>query len=132
MNWSHAQINSLKDFQWQKRLVVIYTADDESVTLQKQLDEIKKEKDSFEERDLQVIVLQNQKVDVWNSVETHQLKFEQIQSVLGIDETKNYLNILIGKDGGVKLKRNSPISNQKLFDTIDAMPMRQREMRSRH
>ena len=132
MNWSHAQINSLKDFQWQKRLVVIYTADDESVTLQKQLDEIKKEKDSFEERDLQVIVLQNQKVDVWNSVETHQLKFEQIQSVLGIDETKNYQNILIGKDGGVKLKRNSPISNQKLFDTIDAMPMRQREMRNRH
>ena len=48
---------------------------------------------------------------------------------LNIEIEKEYQNLLIGKDGGVKLKNNSPISNIKIFNTIDAMPMRQREMR---
>jgi len=39
--------------------------------------------------------------------------------------------ILIGKDGGVKLTRNEAIRLQEVFDRIDAMPMRQREMRER-
>ncbi|MGI4829869.1 MAG: DUF4174 domain-containing protein [Janthinobacterium lividum] len=37
--------------------------------------------------------------------------------------------ILIGKDGGAKLKSSKPISMSKLNETIDAMPMRQDEMR---
>ena len=38
--------------------------------------------------------------------------------------------ILIGKDGGDKLRALKPLSVEKLRDTIDAMPMRQHEMRS--
>jgi hypothetical protein len=37
--------------------------------------------------------------------------------------------ILIGKDGGEKLRQHTPISIEKLNTTIDAMPMRQDEMR---
>ncbi len=37
--------------------------------------------------------------------------------------------ILIGKDGGEKLRQHAPLSYQKLASTIDAMPMRQEEMR---
>ena len=39
--------------------------------------------------------------------------------------------VLIGKDGGVKLVSEEPIPPQTLFATIDAMPMRKDEMRSR-
>ena len=39
--------------------------------------------------------------------------------------------ILIGKDGGKKLRARRPISFEELRDTIDAMPMRQRETRQR-
>jgi hypothetical protein len=38
--------------------------------------------------------------------------------------------ILIGKDGGEKLRSRQPISLDTLRSTIDAMPMRQEEMRS--
>ena len=38
--------------------------------------------------------------------------------------------ILIGKDGGEKLREREPLSPEKLFRTIDAMPMRRDEMRS--
>lgn len=38
--------------------------------------------------------------------------------------------VLIGKDGGVKLKREQQkVDWKELFNTIDAMPMRMREMR---
>ena len=37
--------------------------------------------------------------------------------------------ILLGKDGGEKLRSHIPLSFEKLRDTIDAMPMRRQEMR---
>ena len=37
--------------------------------------------------------------------------------------------ILIGKDGGEKLRSADPIPAERLFATIDAMPMRRDEMR---
>ncbi len=37
--------------------------------------------------------------------------------------------VLVGKDGTVKFKSNLPISAGKVFATIDAMPMRQEEMK---
>ncbi|HEX8657453.1 MAG TPA: DUF4174 domain-containing protein [Hymenobacter sp.] len=36
--------------------------------------------------------------------------------------------VLIGKDGGVKLRSAQPIAPQTLFDTVDQMPMRRAEM----
>jgi hypothetical protein len=39
--------------------------------------------------------------------------------------------ILIGKDGGVKLKRVGRPELDEIFALIDSMPMRQREMRNR-
>ncbi|MFZ4681470.1 MAG: DUF4174 domain-containing protein [Terrimicrobiaceae bacterium] len=36
--------------------------------------------------------------------------------------------VLIGKDGGEKLRRNSVLSTRELFAIVDAMPMRRAEM----
>ena len=40
-----------------------------------------------------------------------------------------FVVLLIGKDGGVKLRSAGPLAAGTLFETIDAMPMRQAEMR---
>ena len=37
--------------------------------------------------------------------------------------------ILVGKDGTEKRRNAQPVTARSVFDTIDAMPMRQREMR---
>lgn len=39
--------------------------------------------------------------------------------------------ILIGKDGGEKLRRHIPLTAEQLEQTIDAMPMRKDEIRQR-
>lgn len=40
--------------------------------------------------------------------------------------------ILIGKDGGEKLRSHQPVSLTKLFDVIDNMPMRQQEIHDKN
>ncbi len=40
--------------------------------------------------------------------------------------------ILIGKDGGEKLRSRTPVTMEKLIKVIDAMPMRQKEVRDGH
>ena len=42
---------------------------------------------------------------------------------------KDFTVILVGKDGGEKLRSSKPISFDKLQATIDSMPMRQQEMK---
>ncbi len=44
---------------------------------------------------------------------------------------KDFAVILIGKDGGEKLRSSKPLSFDKLRDAIDAMPMRRQETRKR-
>lgn len=43
---------------------------------------------------------------------------------------EDFTVILLGKDGGEKLRSSKPFSMQQLNNTIDAMPMRKDEMRS--
>ena len=45
--------------------------------------------------------------------------------------TEPFLAVLVGKDGGAKLRAAKPITARELMTTIDAMPMRQDEMRQR-
>ena len=45
--------------------------------------------------------------------------------------TRSFSIVLIGKDGGEKLRRTTPLSPEELFAIVDAMPMRRAEMRER-
>jgi hypothetical protein len=42
--------------------------------------------------------------------------------------TSGFTAILVGKDGGEKIRSSRPLTLEKLFNTIDAMPMRRHEM----
>jgi hypothetical protein len=39
--------------------------------------------------------------------------------------------VLVGKDGGEKLRRSTPLRPEELFALVDAMPLRQAERRQR-
>jgi hypothetical protein len=45
--------------------------------------------------------------------------------------TKTFMLILLGKDGGIKLKRNDRVKLEEIFSLIDSMPMRKDEMRQK-
>ncbi|MEM7534312.1 MAG: DUF4174 domain-containing protein [Chloroflexota bacterium] len=53
---------------------------------------------------------------------------EELRTVYNADSA-SFRVVLIGKDGGVKLNMTDVVMPDQLFSLIDAMPMRQREMR---
>lgn len=64
----------------------------------------------------------------------------QVHEVLGLKSNEavfkkykasaqSFTFVLVGKDGGEKLRSNCPVTLQKLYATIDAMPMRKAEMK---
>ncbi|MBA3423589.1 MAG: DUF4174 domain-containing protein [Rubrobacteraceae bacterium] len=46
-------------------------------------------------------------------------------------EAGRFAVALVGKDGGVKFRADEPVPAREIFDRIDAMPMRRREMREK-
>ena len=48
---------------------------------------------------------------------------------LGVGSQATFEVLLVGKDGGVKLRRQQPVAAAELTALIDTMPMRQDEMR---
>ncbi len=57
-------------------------------------------------------------------LKSHQTLFKKYKTA-----PDNFTFILIGKDGGIKLRANQPISKEKLYRTVDDMPMRRSEMK---
>ena len=55
---------------------------------------------------------------------------DQWRSQYGVDP-ETFVVILVGKDGGEKLRSTEVVRLEKLYGTIDAMPMRRREMREK-
>jgi len=55
-------------------------------------------------------------------------KWRGLRDTFHVD-ARRFTVILVGKDGGEKFRSNSPVTIEKLDALIDAMPMRQQEMR---
>lgn len=84
------------------------------------LKRVVKQKDALEERDVIVLFLRN---NVLTTPEGQKISYKINLPY----EFNGYL--LIGKDGGIKMKEDYPLVPEKVFDQIDGMPMRKAEMR---
>lgn len=126
-----AQISpDLADYQWKYRLLLVFpsSASDPSYLELKQ--NLQQFRAALEDRDLLVfhLLCADGAVD-----HTHPFSPEAIRSLrqhYAVPD-ENLTLILIGKDGGEKARQIGDFNLQALFERIDAMPMRQREMRER-
>lgn len=110
----------ISDFRWKNRLLIISGATAELV---KQLDA---EKAGISERDLQVFILSGKGTSQHPTKPELAAEFTQ-RLKPNPESPKIYL---IGKDGRTTLEWElEDFSFKKLYASIDAMPMRQREMR---
>jgi hypothetical protein len=100
----------------EKRMLIIYADKASNPLLKKQMDILKTDPRGIEERDIQIKTYY---------LELDRARFEQ-QNIKG-----GFTIILVGKDGGNKLRQTSPLTLKQLYSTIDAMPMRRQEMKRR-
>lgn len=109
---SNCSSQNLKNYQWKNRLVILVGDKNDSV-IKEQLKLLTSLQNELDERQIKVLHSNN-----------------------GIREELN-LNpkfvglILIGKDGGIKLKKPYVVQPGSLFSLIDGMPMRRAELKNK-
>ena len=120
----------LDKFRWGNRLLLIFTPSMDNTNFKNANNTLKENKDGVTDRDLVIFYI-----------------FENSQSVYGDSlinkKTSIYLRekfyaaegnttfILIGKDGGEKMRTINQFSIDRLFARIDEMPMRRSEIEER-
>ena len=117
---------NLEKHQWNDRVVLIFSDDKSSSKLKKQVDLFQKEKVSLEERKLKIYQFAEGDFkygfdDSWKKSTIKTKRFN--------DKEESFKIVLIGLDGGIKLKQNTILTPEKLFIIIDGMPMRKRELK---
>lgn len=105
---------SLDAFKWITRPVVIFADSPADPRFIEQMQHIERGLEELRDRD--VVVLVDTTPDVLSPLR------EELRP-------RGFVLVLIGKDGGVKLRKPSPWTVRELSRTIDKMPMRQQEIR---
>lgn len=109
-------VEDLSQFVWEKRPIIVFADSPNDSNFRLQMEYLNARVSELEERD--VIVL----TDTDPSAES------ALRTTL---RPRGFMLVVIGKDGGVKLRKPYPWDVRKLTRAIDSMPMRQREIRER-
>jgi hypothetical protein len=127
-------INTLRD---RNRVLIIFSSESGDPLFQKQLELLKPHNAEMAERDLVTIPV----LGTWRTADSD---LRAKSAIFTNNREQSYLRerykikpesftvILLGKDGGEKLRTHEPIPFDKLAQTIDSMPMRQQEMQKPH
>jgi hypothetical protein len=120
----------LKDYQWKNRLILAFSPSTKDKGYRAFAKDIALQAEEVIDRDLLV----------FHILETGEIRLGETSLPTG---SGNYIResfsirpgrftvLLIGKDGGVKLRREGGVELGEIFSLIDTMPMRQREMREK-
>ncbi len=109
-----ADMENLNQFHWKKRPVIVFADSAEDPAFIEQLELLNARQDELMERD--VIVLTDTDPTARSAI---RLKMRP----------RGFMLVLVGKDGGVKLRKPFPWDVREITRSIDKMPMRQREIR---
>ena len=128
----NAQGQHLEEHQWKNRVLIVKTSDAESTEYNEQLEEFDQSPEGFHDRKLILYKVVNGDFTLSDFSEgefNDSGKVSQDVTEDILDKEENFEIILIGLDGGVKLRQSEILKKEELFDTIDSMPMRQKEMK---
>ncbi|MBT8413451.1 MAG: DUF4174 domain-containing protein [Boseongicola sp.] len=109
-----AQSIDLEDFLWIARPVVVFADTPADPAFQQQLDLLLERVDELVERDVIIIT------------DTSRSDLSDVRRKL---RPRGFMLTLIGKDGGVKLRKPFPWDVRELTRSIDKMPLRRQEIR---
>jgi hypothetical protein len=117
---------NLQDLRWQKRLVVIFS-DASGIKFDGQVRAFLEHPEALRDRDMAVFAVKGDDVRAVYGAEigpTAETVRRQLDVPAGL-----FSVVLIGKDGKVKDRFDDVVDPAMLFAEVDAMPMRQAEMR---
>ena len=122
-------MTSLNGYKWKKRLLLVF-APKEDPAYQKQMQLFNEQQVGLNERDLLIVQLLVEGTSRIDSQPIDSVLAAQIRERFEVEQ-QDFQVILVGKDGTTKRREHSLVPPEVIFGEIDAMPMRQQEMRSR-
>lgn len=106
---------SLSDYLWTHRPIIVFADSPNDPNFIEQMDLLDQGAEELAERDVVVLT------------DTDPSARSELRTEL---RPRGFVIVLVGKDGGVKLRKAAPWDVRELSRVIDKMPMRQQEMRA--
>lgn len=115
---------NLDSYRWKNRLVLLVVNDEQAPQLDEQLKRFQEDPARLKERKLEIITIKPKAYrlgnNAWRSDTTLYKQYHRKDS---------FEFVLIGLDGGEKLRKPQPIQLAELYRIIDSMPVRAAEIR---
>jgi len=127
MGTEPTSISSMDSFTWRNRPVLVFTPQAGHSLQDEQRQAFAGRSDGLRERDIVIFEVAGDSVTV-DGRNAPNLLADGLRARYRLRPSDAAV-LLVGKDGGVKLRETRALSVQTLFETIDAMPMRRQEMR---
>lgn len=118
----------ISSHQWNDRLVIVLTTDSQNQIYLKQLSELQVFEEGLKERKIIVYQSLPSRFRVGLSLDASWKASDNVYKQLKKSDAEFEI-ILIGLDGGIKLRKEQWVAAEELFALIDRMPMRRAEMR---
>ena len=126
-----AQSFDLENYRWKNRVLLVFAPDERDGLYQRQTALANEARAGYRERDLVVVsVFTESGRDEENSI-LQKGQTRQLRTDFRVSDSQ-FCVILVGKDGGEKLRQADVLAIEKLFGVIDAMPMRQSEVKRKN
>lgn len=112
--------------RWKTRVVLVF-APAGGGKLDKQVDALLLDKAALAERDMLVLAIAGSEVSASFGKAAGPLDAAALRQAYAVAADAPFTVILVGKDGGEKLRAERPVAARDLFGLVDAMPVRRRE-----
>lgn len=118
----------LSQYHWQNRLLLIFaeSASEPAVVAQRQ--QFADERAGFADRELLTFYFYDASMGEADSYTVDPTVTAALRERYELAPGE-FAVLLVGKDGGAKNRFEQPVAPEEIYSLIDAMPMRQREMR---
>jgi len=131
LSFVNLNAQNLEKHTWKNRILVVKTSDSSSEIYQEQIKEFRNASDELKVRKFVLYKITGdhfELIDFANreSVDSGKIAGKPIGMIL--NEKENFEVILIGLDGGIKLRQTEVLRKEDLFNIVDAMPMRRNEL----
>ena len=121
----------LSQFKWENRLLFLFAEDSNDPLFKNLQSQIRAQKTEVDDRDLIVFEVPAKGPARMGTTPLDRQQADSIRNHFDIT-SNGFSLILVGKDGGIKLKREDHVDLSAVFGLIDSMPMRQNEMRQKN
>lgn len=120
----------MDDFHWSKRPILVFAESADSQQARAQVALFRETPAKLSDRQHVVISVFGAHTVTVNGKAANRLSNRALRSQYDVPENR-FAVILIGKDGGEKLRVNEVVDPARIYGLVDRMPMRRQEMRQK-